>query len=1639
LRKAAEALQIKYAYLLGTDGGEQEETPPLLQLTLLCADVFDVPIQSSMIPLAEYELAVVDLLSKLDEVLFSKKCLNLSEGLTFSIAVVDAPSQDSNHSVAPPILGNGGESLSSCWLPSGRWEEEGEEQGGEEEEGNEDDDDDGLFNRDIDLALDEGEEHNEARYWLDEEGGAGAFFSDDDDDDDDEGVGRCYYVVDGAEESAGGGSQSDDDDDDDDDDDACNEGRKRKKQAKLLPSKKKKGQFLTKVLVEPDSSILSLTWSDEGSPSEEWVRGEKGLFPLPSFRDDPELNNCCLLVAVVAGMALAQELKDARSWSEVYHFPRTEAWKKILPWKTKRTMKAAQELGFMTKRFARLHHLDLNVFKSGNVVEAGHKASGLLNVPVNFHLYHRTGAEQRFFTHPAKYEPRWPTVHILVLPSDGLTQKGGGDVYDHLEECREKSLPLKWHAAALIVNPSAYLHKSNGRSCCWCGRAYKRANFASHRCPLPPPRRRCNVCKRPQLLNRDFMSLVEKKDRCDSFLKSSEEQRREWDARAAAGGDEEEKARAKEGKGDRGNNSPPAANEGDKSTPVTATGKRGSKICPRCKARAQTEECAAFHLKNCKRDGYFRCATCGERAREKPPHVCDHLYCFQCKEHYKPSADRRTHKCYISKANPPKFTDHIAVWDTETTCGDDGKDTHTVNAVGLAFEKLGERGEWSEIYFYADSLCHERDGVLEESSFQMNYLPPNCPAARPLTAKRPRGREKISQYTRARKICPLREREEGGDVGERRDFSALDKFLSFILRPEFANYSFIAHYGQAFDCILLLNRLLCRDIKCEPIFEGNKAVLVRLPQFGIRFIDSHRYIKSPLEKFPSRFPAINEILPPSEAAKGVFPYRFNKPANYFYRGPPPPVEEFVDEFASEGKKKKARQFLESWEEGKVYDFQRELHKYLQADVKVLMAGVSCLLQEFYKFQSELQEGDEEEEKKFFHCFASPFLTLPQFLHSLWRTFGLHHKLFLLADQTLARKDSVGELEWLAYEQAKLGADRVIQTARSDARGQKRMGPFLLDGYLERDEAGGEGEKAWEFLGCATHCHWLLKNSCPLTRGMRPTDKNPFGEAPWQVLQRFRRKQQFLRAEGISLIFVWECTWQEAKKMDPRIDHFLTQWREEECLPPRRLAAREGLRGGRCETFRLLFDLQAHPERKMFYIDKNSLYPTVAVGEEYPVGESETLMGEELRHRLSIDGRGVIDREDGVCCLGLLQATLEAPDSLFLPILPVMSDQKLMFGLCSTCVKTRKPKLCTHRGRQRYLTDVWTIPEVVFALQNGYKLIRAHEALIYKEKAPIFKAFYAGLARMKLESEPLPSNFGDLSLQDYVDKLNSEMPWIKLQAENMVPNSGRRQFAKLCQNSGLGKLSQGDAKRQTAYVRHWKELMDLRNDPRLNIIRINPIHDSLAEVVYEKKASLLGLHRNTQVVVYSHVTAYARIMMMRDMQDLMKKGYRLFYTDTDSIVFDLPRNEAALFEAETRLDSPSYGFYKKETQGDIVSFCSLGCKNYSIITDVGERIIKVRGFSLSGDQTRQLLTPEKMKAMTESFLKKEQMEEVAHQFSMKVDRHACTVTNRVLEKKYSNHTFDKRFILDYDLESNPFAETIAFGARHTRYRDIPRGE
>ena len=66
--------------------------------------------------------------------------------------------------------------------------------------------------------------------------------------------------------------------------------------------------------------------------------------------------------------------------------------------------------------------------------------------------------------------------------------------------------------------------------------------------------------------------------------------------------------------------------------------------------------------------------------------------------------------------------------------------------------------------------------------------------------------------------------------------------------------------------------------------------------------------------------------------------------------PFPAEEYFYDEFRTSAAVSKYREFRDSWPEGKLYDFNVEMHNYLRQDVVVLRAGCVRLLKEMLDFQ-----------------------------------------------------------------------------------------------------------------------------------------------------------------------------------------------------------------------------------------------------------------------------------------------------------------------------------------------------------------------------------------------------------------------------------------------------------------------------------------------------------------------------------------------------------------------------------------------------------------------------------------------------------------------------------------------------------------
>lgn len=76
-------------------------------------------------------------------------------------------------------------------------------------------------------------------------------------------------------------------------------------------------------------------------------------------------------------------------------------------------------------------------------------------------------------------------------------------------------------------------------------------------------------------------------------------------------------------------------------------------------------------------------------------------------------------------------------------------------------------------------------------------------------------------------------------------------------------------------------------------------------------------------------------------------------------------------------------------------------------------------------------------------------------------------------------------------------------------------------------------------------------------------------------------------------------------------------------------------------------------------------------------------------------------------------------------------------------------------------------------------------------------------------------------------------------------------------------------------------------------------------------------------------------MYRDIETLHRLGARLFYMDTDSLIFDIADDfDRGRLERALGLGSLAYGAYKYETGSPIASFVSCGPKNYSFVTEAG---------------------------------------------------------------------------------------------------------
>ena len=287
-------------------------------------------------------------------------------------------------------------------------------------------------------------------------------------------------------------------------------------------------------------------------------------------------------------------------------------------------------------------------------------------------------------------------------------------------------------------------------------------------------------------------------------------------------------------------------------------------------------------------------------------------------------------------------------------------------------------------------------------------------------------------------LCVVHDEEREVALFQGKD--TVKQFCQWLFTPQHKGCIVVAHNFQGYDGYFIKDYLIQNAIQYEIIYRGAKSLSLKVPDWGIRFIDSINFIPMALAKFPKTFGQ-------DELCKGYFPHMFNKDENQNYVGPIPCQNDYGVNFMKPGE----RDAFIAWHDEQVannyrYDFREEIIKYCRSDVDILRK--CCLLyREMFRKETDIDPFNKA-------------LTIASYCQEVYRTNFLEKDTIAVFNnhRQWRIKQSNVAVTWLSYISEK--EDLYIQHVRNG--GEKRVGHYSLDGYCE------ETNTAYEFQGCFWH-------------------------------------------------------------------------------------------------------------------------------------------------------------------------------------------------------------------------------------------------------------------------------------------------------------------------------------------------------------------------------------------------------------------------------------------------------------------------------------------------------------------------------------------------------------------------------------------
>ena len=702
----------------------------------------------------------------------------------------------------------------------------------------------------------------------------------------------------------------------------------------------------------------------------------------------------------------------------------------------------------------------------------------------------------------------------------------------------------------------------------------------------------------------------------------------------------------------------------------------------------------------------------------------------------------------------------------------------------------------------------------------------------------------------------------------------------------------LSHNGGSYDLYHIMPYIHKQGIKPEVIQNGLKVLCMKAQD--LTFIDSLNFLPMSLDKLPSAF-RLNELC------KGFFPHLFSTPEHQDYCGELPGIE-FYDPGGMHVEKRKK---FEEWYEdrrvkGEVFDYQEELLRYCISDVDILQRACGAFRELFISVTN-----------------TDPFqeaITIASACNVVYRKNFLKPRQIAVIPPngySSADNQSAIALTWL-YS--------VSQEINRQIRHVANGGEVRIEGK-KIDGIDLETQTLYEFHGCFYH-------GCPSCYPNR-NSINPINQQTMKSLyENTLQKTAYLRNKGFRVIEEWECNFRQKKLKD--LQNIYEDYKKWENLNPR-----DSFYGGRTNAITLF--KKPNPGETIRYVDFTSLYPWVCKYGLFPVGHPIVYYKDDPNMPTSVE-----------LIQGLVKCTVLPPTKLFHPVLPYRYNQKLTFPLCRSCVEGQQQSICHHESvKERALTGTWVSLELKKALALGYTMIEIHSVWHFPvvtqydkvtKQGGLFAEYIDSFLKLKQEASDWPTWCHTESdrqhyLRDYEDNEG-----IVLEPDNIQCNPGMRQLSKLMLNSFWGKFGQQINKDKWTYVDDPAEYVDMMTDNTKEIKDLTYINDECIGVKWKNKGEFAEVSSNTNVIIACYTTAQARLHLYTLLEQLED---RVLYFDTDSVIY----------VHRDGYYNPPLGDYLGELKDElngatITTFVSGGPKNYAYQTSTGDKICKIRGFTLN---------------------------------------------------------------------------------------------